>query len=345
MFAEMDATHPATQALVNQLCRKHGDQVFRRRHRRNFCMTIHWNVGALERQLRTSGQMFEAAFHAAAIGKAIVSVTGHIVAANESFAHMLGYSPEALRGMHFADFTHPHDIQIDLHLFEAVMNGERASYQLEKRYLHSSGKTVDVLLSATLVREEDGTPIQFISEIVDLTERNRVGLELEEANAQLRKQVITDHLTGIYNRRGFEEALSASRPDEVAGMLLIDLDDFKEINDRLGHPAGDMVLVEVGRRLPGLLRAGDFVARVGGDEFVIILYGADRMLTEETAARVVSELASAFEVDGHFATIGASVGASCSGPEGASLNQLVARADRALYAAKRAGRGTWRLAA
>src|SRR5438045_717712 len=93
MFAETDAAGPAAQALVNQPWPKHGDQVFRRRHRRNFCMTIHWDVGALERQLRTSGQMFEAAFHAAAIGKAIVSVTGHIVEANESFAHMLGYSP------------------------------------------------------------------------------------------------------------------------------------------------------------------------------------------------------------------------------------------------------------
>ncbi|MEO9133017.1 MAG: diguanylate cyclase, partial [Sphingomonas sp.] len=236
-------------------------------------MTIHWDVGALERQLRTSGQMFEAAFHAAAIGKAIVSVTGHIVEANESFAEMLGYPPEALRGMHFADFTHPHDIRNDLHLFEAVMNGERASYQLEKRYIHSSGRTIDVLLSATLVREEDGTPIQFISEIVDLTERNRVAVELEQANARLRKQVITDHLTGVYNRRGFEEALSASRADEVASVLLIDLDDFKEVNDRLGHRGGDIVLAEVGRRLPGLVRACDFVARVGGDEFGIILYG------------------------------------------------------------------------
>ena len=289
--------------------------------------------------------MFEAAFHAAAIGKAIVSVTGHIVEANEAFAEMLGYSPEALRGMHFADFTHPHDIRTDLHLFEAVMNGERASYQLEKRYLHSSGKTVDVLLSATLVREEDGTPIQFISEIVDLTERNRVGLELEEANALLRKQVITDHLTGLYNRRGFEEILSASHADEVASVLLIDLDDFKEVNDQLGHRAGDMVLIEVGRRLPRLVRANDFVARIGGDEFVIILYGAACTLTKEMAARVVSDLATAFEIDGYFAKIGASVGASCSGPGGASLSQLVARADAALYAAKHAGRGTWRLAA
>jgi diguanylate cyclase (GGDEF)-like protein/PAS domain S-box-containing protein len=258
---------------------------------------------------------------------------------------MLRYSREELRGMHFADFTHPHDIRTDLHLFEAVMNGERASYQLEKRYLDSDGKTVDVLLSATLVREEDGTPIQFISEIVDLTERNRVGIELEQANAQLRRQVITDHLTGVYNRRGFEEALLASRADEVASVLLIDLDNFKEVNDELGHRAGDIVLTEVGRRLPGLVRPGDFVARVGGDEFGIILYGADSGLTEEAAARVVAELGSVFEVDGAFANIGASVGASCSGPDGASLSQLVARADTALYAAKRAGRGTWRLAA
>src|SRR5437868_286528 len=118
-------------------------------------MTVSWDAGSFERKLRTGGQMFEAAFHAAVIGKAIVAVTGHIIEVNASFAAMLGHAPDALRGMHFADFTHPQDLEADLHLFDEVMLGTRDSYQLEKRYLRSDGATLHVLLSATVVREED----------------------------------------------------------------------------------------------------------------------------------------------------------------------------------------------
>ncbi|GAA0295936.1 hypothetical protein GCM10009087_02100 [Sphingomonas oligophenolica] len=288
--------------------------------------------------------MFEAAFHAAVIGKAIVAVTGHIVEANASLAAMLGRAPEALRGMHFADFTHPHDIQADLHLFDEVMHGARDSYQLEKRYLRCDGATVHVLLSTTVVREDNGTPIQFISEIIDLSESRRVGIALEEANAKLRRQVITDHLTGLYNRRGFEDALAAVSPGETASLLLVDLDDFKAVNDRLGHEAGDLVLAEVGRRLLGLVSRGDCVARVGGDEFSIILAGAGAELAQETAARVVGHLGAVFHVGGDLVHIGASVGAACSDPNCATPRGLKAKADAALYAAKRAGRGTWQLA-
>ena len=301
-------------------------------------------IGALERELRTSRQMFRAAFHAAATGKAIVDVTGICVEVNAALAALLGHAPDALAGMHFADFTHPHDIRADLHLFEEVMRGERDSYQMEKRYLHKDGSVVHVLLTATVVREEDGTPISFLSEVVDLTERLAARQALQEANRRLQHQVVTDHLTGLYNRRGFEEALAGPLGHQ-ASLLLIDLDHFKHINDRLGHRAGDLVLAEVGRRLPRQIRDGDFVARVGGDEFGIIMHHADRALAERTAARIVKQLGTVYEVDGAFAHIGASVGVSCTEDGDVSLRELVCRAAEALYAAKRAGRSRWQLSA
>ena len=302
------------------------------------------DVGALERELRTSRQMFKAAFHAAATGKAIVDVQGICDEVNAPFAAVLGYTPGEVAGMHFTDFTHPHDIGADLHLFEEVMRGERDSYQMEKRYLHKGGSIVHVLLTATVVRAEDGTPIRFISEVVDLTERMEARQALQEVNARLQRQVVTDHLTGLYNRRGFEEALSGPL-GHSASLLLIDLDHFKHINDRLGHKAGDMVLAEVGRRLPLQIREGDFVARVGGDEFGIIMHHADRALAEKTAARIVKQLGTVYEVEGAFAHIGASVGVSCTEGGDVSLRELLCRADEALYAAKRAGRSRWQLAA
>lgn len=293
---------------------------------------------------RNGKQLFDASFDSAVIGKAVVAVTGHCIRVNASLSHMLGHPPGALTGVHFAEFTHPDDLEADLHLFEAVMRGEREGYQLEKRYVRADGRILEILLSATCVRDETGQPSGFISEIVDLTERNQAKRDLQEANDKLRKLVVTDHVTGLWNRRGFDEMMAATPDSESLGLLLIDLDHFKRINDRLGHSAGDIVLKEVARRLPEQVRATDLVARVGGDEFGILLPGGDSNFATEIAKRVVRCLADTIEVKGQATRVGASVGVSCS-VAGSDRSGMLRHADVALYAAKRAGRGQWRLAA
>jgi diguanylate cyclase (GGDEF)-like protein/PAS domain S-box-containing protein len=302
------------------------------------------NSGNIEQQYHNSREMFEASFRSASIGKAIVAVSGHCIEVNAALADMLGFSRQAMVGMHFSDFTFPADLQVDLHLFNAVMRGERDTYQLEKRYVRCDGEVLDVLLSATCIRDTSGAPIQFISEVVDLTERNRVRRDLQYANAQLRQLVVTDHITGLYNRRGFEEALAEPFACENVAILLIDLDHFKRVNDELGHTAGDLVLVEVGRRLLPQVCEGDLIARVGGDEFGVLLRHADCMTASTIAERIVRELGFAFHVSGQTAQIGGSVGVSCSSGS-RNAHEMLNDADTALYAAKRAGRGRWKLAA
>jgi diguanylate cyclase (GGDEF)-like protein/PAS domain S-box-containing protein len=303
-------------------------------------MQVDTDVDALERQLRASRRMFDVTFHATPIGKALVDVSGHCREVNAAFARILGHEPDDVVGMHFADFTHPDDADADIDLFLSVMRGERDSYQIEKRYLDREGGTVHVLMSATVLRDDDGSPLHFIAEVLDITEPKQIRLALQEANARLNEQVVTDHLTGLRNRRGFEEALT--RADGATSLLLIDLDNFKHVNDVLGHDAGDAVLAEVGRRLARQARPQDVAARTGGDEFGVILFDADRSVAERLASRIVQVLGVPYQLNGAFPPLGASVGVACAGPR-QDVREMVSAADAALYAAKRAGRGQWRL--
>ena len=148
-----------------------------------------------------------------------------------------------------------------------------------------------------------------------------------------------DPLTGLPNRRALDElALDADAP---LGVLYVDLDGFKPVNDEHGHGTGDLVLQVVAARLAGAVRADDVVARMGGDEFGIVCPGADRAEVATLAARLIATVAEPIEVDGARVVVGCSIGAEV-GP--GSVAALLAAADHALYAAKDAGRGTLRWA-
>lgn len=153
-----------------------------------------------------------------------------------------------------------------------------------------------------------------------------------------------DSLTGLPNRRLFTNRLNeelALRNDESCAVLLIDLDRFKPVNDRYGHPAGDAVLQEVARRLTALAPRGTTVARIGGDEFAIVAPargGADHVLL--LAKRVIMALAEPFTVGDACVQIGATVGVAIAPCDGATTGALLSAADQALYCAKRARRGT-----
>jgi diguanylate cyclase (GGDEF)-like protein/PAS domain S-box-containing protein len=301
------------------------------------------NIVEIERlraELEQTKRVFNAAFHATLIGKALVDPAGICVEVNASLAEMLGYTPNELAGVHFKDFTHPGDVDADLELFDAVMRGEHDSYQLEKRYVRKDGTTLHVILSVTVARDGNGMPMCFISEILDMTQYRRISEDLHEANVKLQEMVVTDHLTGLYNKRGFEEALSVPIAGDETSVLLIDVDNFKAINDSLGHEAGDLVLAEIGKRLPRVVRAHDVVARLGGDEFGVIMHATGRTFAERAAERIVTQLRFNM-ISGEPTAIGVSVGVACSGAGPTTLRRLTAQADRALYAAKRAGRGQW----
>ncbi len=189
----------------------------------------------------------------------------------------------------------------------------------------------------------DHTRVLALDRIVRIAE---LALDLERSVARLRHAATHDPLTGLANRARFDEALGSTprgRSGSVA-LLSLDLDGFKPVNDELGHAAGDEVLVEIGRRLRAGARDDDVVARVGGDEFVVLSHGvgsADEL--ERMAARladlVVGRIVLATGVE---VVVGASIG-GCLAPSGTPGEVVLRTADAALYEAKAAGKGGWRL--
>jgi len=175
-----------------------------------------------------------------------------------------------------------------------------------------------------------------------MDESRRLNLRLEDARIAAQEQAFTDTLTGLTNRRALDHLLERQRQAGRSFALLhLDLDHFKEINDLHGHAMGDHVLQVAAGRMMGQVRADDVIARVGGDEFVFVLLGANA--TEgvvNAAARLISKLEEPILRDGHVCNVSASIGATLSQfYEAPDIERMMADADQALYAAKAAGRG------
>ena len=182
--------------------------------------------------------------------------------------------------------------------------------------------------------------------VTDITDRHRVEAELAAAHGQLAHLAYHDHLTGLPNRAQFQthldRALALARRDGGAvAVLFIDLDGFKDINDRFGHAAGDSVLCEVARRLSELSREGDLVARLGGDEFLLLapLADAGAAAAEVLRRRVLDCLSEPLEVEGELLQVTGSVGAALFPDHADGGEELIQTADLAMYADKQRGAG------
>ena len=299
---------------------------------------------ALEAELRETRERFNAVFSHAPIGMALVATSGEFLMVNEALCELVGYSEQKLLEVSFQGITHPHDLEADLAYVEQTLAGERSSYQMEKRYLHADGRIVWVLLSVSLVRDADGEPLYFVSQIMDIDEQ-------KAQEAELRAAASTDPLTGLMNRRAFEDALDRQlsfslRHGGPGALLLIDIDGFKPVNDQAGHHTGDELLQEIAETLADTLRTSDVVARVGGDEFAAILGEASPPRASEVATRMVETVGRVVVPDERGGAIGRSISvgvAAFNGESGSSARELLISADQAMYKAKAAGGGSWRL--
>ncbi|MFB9322846.1 putative bifunctional diguanylate cyclase/phosphodiesterase [Cryptosporangium minutisporangium] len=320
-----------------------------------------------EQALRASDARFRAVFTGAAVAIGIGDVQGSLLDVNPGLCAMLGYSADELRGRSVLSLVHPDDVaDVAAEVYRALTEGGREHVRVEKRFVRRNGESIWGLLTVSMVPGEDGQPGYVVAVGEDVTDLHRL-------QTTLRYQAMHDPLTGLPNRamlsERMDQAFATAGTDARLGILFIDLDGFKVINDTLGHDIGDRLLVTVAKRLDrGVSRAEPFstsgllddratsaelgrnefsrhlVARMGGDEFVVLVEqsGGEGEMTA-LAEKLLAELAAPCRIGEHLLTVSASIGVVERAVAETDRAELMRAADITLYWAKADGRNRWAL--
>ncbi len=293
--------------------------------------------------LADTRDVFEILFEASAVGLALADLSTRYVRVNATYAELVGHAPEDLIGLPFSQQLHTEESADRGNRASLLLAGQASELQSEQRYLRPDGSVRWLLHGVTVVPGSDGAPAWFAVSAQDITERRTAEDELRQLTATLAEQAVRDPLTGLANRMLLEERLRAvlardGRTGRSTGVLFLDLDGFKDVNDRLGHLVGDAVLRAVAQRLTSAVRPSDTVARLGGDEFVVLVEDAQRDDVDALAARLRSAVAEPIRLGQHEVDVGVSVGIAVSTAGHDDPNSLLSKADRGMYAAKRAQR-------
>ncbi|MFN2540224.1 MAG: diguanylate cyclase domain-containing protein [Mycobacteriales bacterium] len=289
------------------------------------------------RVLATSADVFETFFDHARIGLALADLSTSYVRVNQTYAELLGRPPEDLVGVSFAEVLHPEDRASELSRVQDLLSGHESSLSAEERYVGPDGQVLWVLHGVSVVREADGNPAWFAVSAQDITERRKVESELRELTATLTERAVRDPLTGLANRTLLLERLRVvlardARTGDSTAVLFLDLDGFKAVNDKYGHGVGDEVLMTVAKRLGAAVRPSDTVARIGGDEFVVLVEGASSRVVEAVVERLRTAVAEPFPT--LDLQVGVSIGVALSTRGEAEPRALINAADRAMYSHK-----------
>lgn len=272
-------------------------------------------------------------------GIALTEVDGRMVRVNAALCVILGYSEDALMATTFQELTWPDDRPTSYEMLRRMGAGEIDRFTMEKRYRHADGHAVWANLSVAIVRDERGEPLHLVTHVEDITDRRARTEALQDL-------ALRDELTKLANRARFLTELAGAcahaSPDSPVGVLFLDLDGFKRINDTHGHARGDDLLRLVGQRLEHAVRTRDLAARLGGDEFAVLLPPAAHPDdVSAVAARVLAVLGEPYLVDDAVMQLGASIGGAVATECSDAGDALLAAADAAMYEAKRRGKNTY----
>jgi len=294
-------------------------------------------------QLKTQAQQF--VLEQISDGVIRTDMEGNIISWNHGAEKIYGYAEEEVAGKHISLIFHPeHAIA-----FQTYVNilQERGTYNLEGRFIRKSREEIFVSLSLTLLKDEKGNPVGLISINKDITEQKEAEALLLKQKKALHHQAHYDTLTGLPNRSLFmdrlEQALiKAKRSGNKVALFFIDLDKFKHINDSYGHLVGDKVLKIVAERLSSLIREGDTLARLSGDEFTMIIEDiSDGKQLASLAQKLLEHMKEPMYVDEYQLYLSLSIGISIYPDDASKALELLKYADTAMYKAKESGRNTF----
>jgi len=290
----------------------------------------------VEQRLAVSEARFRAMFAEAGIGIGIGDLEGRILDANPALLTMFGYSAEEFAIRNVSDMVHPDDAPSVWESYGRLVSGECDDFHVEKRFIRADGQAIWTNLTVSLVRDGSGTPTFQVALLEDVTERRQLQIALEH-------QAFHDPLTGLPNRAKFAQGLAAvfadPAPDQRVGLCYLDLDRFKTVNDTLGHDVGDELLAAVAVRLSRCCGDGRLLARMGGDEFVILLpdtSGVDELI--DLADAIHAAFVPPFTIGTNELTVGTSIGIIEQPVADTNAADLVSAADITLYWAKDRGR-------
>src|SRR5689334_10844659 len=225
-------------------------------------------------------------FDNAAIGMAVVSMDGSWLQVNEALCKLLGYSEQELRATSFQRLTHPEDLRHVQSYIQRVLEGYIQSHEQEKRYRHEQGHTVWVQWHVSLLKDSETGTKRLFFQVQDISDRKKAEEKLTQ-----------DTLTGLPNRARFYDLLklrvSRKQMNKQCAVLLLDVDRFKLVNDSLGNASADQLLIQIAQRVKTCMRQGDVLARVGGDEFAVLL---DDVSGEDEAASVATRIQQALSI-------------------------------------------------
>ena len=268
----------------------------------------------------------------------ITDVTGIIEYVNPMFTNLSGYTRREVLGTHISELK---TARLNKHqlrkIWQTLIRG--SSWHGEMINQHKNGRHYWISFSVSPVRDNTGQITHFIGIGEDITQKR-------QQEERIRYQAQYDDLTGLPNRALAQDRLQqairmASRTDDKVALMFVDLDDFKKVNDTLGHDAGDVLIYEAAQRLRRVIRASDTVARVGGDEFLIVIQQIHELNAIETIANnIIEQFSIPFGLDGAEFIVTTSLGITLYPDDGRDAKELMRAADLAMYQSKAEGKNT-----
>jgi diguanylate cyclase (GGDEF)-like protein/PAS domain S-box-containing protein len=360
-FVERDLGHPAGEKDLSEQKKWIEDHVKRLAGQEYYCHEQRLNDGRIvlvtyeplpgggwvdlqedvtaQRLSDSSLRLAAAVFTGTQEGIVITDPQGLVVTVNPAYSQITGYTSDDLVGQNLRVIqSGRHGPEFYKTMWRTIR--EEGHWQGEIWNKRRNGQIYPALLTVSPVRDDDGEIDNYVGTLTDMTRLKRTEVELDHL---AHHDVLTDLPNRLLLSAHLDQALArAVRHEQSGAVLFLDLDDFKAVNDSLGHIVGDEVLVAVAQRLKDRLRASDMVARIGGDEFVIVLEQIEPSSAAAVAQELIDTLRRPFPMPSQQdVRIGATVGISQFPKDGQDAGTLIKRADIALYEAKGAGRGTY----